>query len=474
MDDSREPITDASAAAPRAARKGRLLVVDDEPLKRITLQIELSEQGYEVFEAADALTAKRVFDTQPIDVVISDVRMPGMSGLDFLTYVRRARPGTAVILMTAYATIENAVLAIKRGAYDYITKPFTTQELLTRLEQLFAARTPPPDSDEVAAFGDLIARSQAMKQVFAQLRAAAAGQHLVLLCGESGTGKELLAAALHAHSPRAARPFLAIHGATLQAAAGDAELFGADKSTSGGPVRQRPGRIELAAGGTVLLDEIDDISPDLQARLLRLIERGEFERLGGEEVVRVDVRLIGATRRNLLALVREGRFREDLYYRLDEFSIRIPPLRERLDDVPVLARHFLAKHAGLAGGRRLRLSPHALDELMRHTWPGNVRELEHVIERALALCDGDEVRPEHVLPLSGEVRYNVDAPQLELSEASAQGLNETMADIERRMILMALRQCQGNQARAAQRLGIPRTTLRDRMARYNIPEKLRE
>jgi DNA-binding NtrC family response regulator len=463
----------------------RILVVDDEPLKRITLQIELSEHGYEVYEAADAQAARRIFDAREIDVVVTDVRMPGMNGLDLLTYVKQMRPQVEVVLMTAYATVDTAVLAIKRGAYDYITKPFTTQDLLVKLERLLASRGPADQTPAgatgseagVETCGRLVARSQVMKRLFEQVRGVAGNDRTILLCGESGTGKELLAEVIHAHSTRAARPFVRFSCAALQPSVLESELFGHEKGAFTGAFRQKAGRFELASGGTMLLDEVDDIPTDLQVKLLRVVEQQEFERVGGEEPMRVDVRLICATKCDLLKLVKEGRFREDLYYRLNVINLTIPPLRARPDDIPVLAQHFIAKHASLAGGKRIELSTHALDELMRHGWPGNVRELEHVIERALAFCGGNgtalgecaEIRPEHILPLGAAGPEVATMPALELGECGRLSLNETVADIERRMILLALRQCDNNQARAAQRLGIPRTTLRDKMAKYAIP-----
>ena len=449
--------------------RGRILVVDDEPLKRITLQIELSEQGFEVYEAADALIARRVFDNNPVDVVVTDVRMPGMSGLELLAYVKGSRPEVEVILMTAYGAVDNAVLAMKSGAYDYITKPFTTEQLLAKLERLFATREPSAVDDHVETLGRLVARSHVMKRLFRQIRAVADSDRTILLCGESGTGKELFAEAIHAHSRRANKPLIRFSCAALQPTVLESELFGHEKGAFTGAIRQKAGRFELANGGTMLLDEVDDIPTELQVKLLRVVEQQEFERVGGETPVRVDVRLICATKSDLLQLVKQGRFREDLYYRLNVISLPIPPLRERSDDVPVLANYFLEKHAALVGDSKVTISPHALDELMRHTWPGNVRELEHVIERALTFCGGSEIRPEHILPLSEGRRETLAPPTLELAEASRLGLNETVADIERRMIVMALKQCEGNQARAAQRLGIPRTTLRDKIAKYSIP-----
>jgi DNA-binding NtrC family response regulator len=455
----------------------RILVVDDEPLKRITLQIELTEQGYEVCEAADAQAARRIFDARPFDVVVTDVRMPGASGLELLNYVKQVRPETEVILMTAYATVDTAVLAIKRGAYDYITKPFTTQDLMVKLNRLFASQQPIESADGVEFFGRLVARSQIMKRLFAHVRGVAASDRTILLCGESGTGKELFAEAIHIHSMRADRPFVRFSCAALQPTVLESELFGHEKGAFTGAIRQKAGRFELAHGGTMLLDEVDDIPTDLQVKLLRVVEQQEFERVGGETPVQVDVRLICATKRDLFKLVKDGHFREDLYYRLNVISLAIPALRERPDDIPVLARHFVEKHAALVGNQSVELSSHAIDELMRHTWPGNVRELEHVMERALAFCgsrageDGVEIRPEHVLPLgAGGDDDGAVVPALELGDNGGRlSLNETVADIERRMILLALRQCNNNQARAAQRLGIPRTTLRDKMAKYSIP-----
>lgn len=463
----------------------RILVVDDEPLKRITLQIELSEHGYEVFEAADAQAARRILDTRPIEVVVSDVRMPGMNGLDLLTYIKQVHPGVEVVLMTAYATVDTAVLAIKRGAYDYVTKPFTTQELLTKLDRLLTTRRgADPESGEAPSrarradengyetFGRLVARSQSMRRLFKQLRSVAPTDRTILLWGESGTGKELFAEAIHQHSRRADKPFVRFSCAALQPSVLESELFGHEKGAFTGAIRQKPGRFELAHGGTMLLDEVDDIPTDLQVKLLRVVEQQEFERVGGEDPVRVDVRLICATKCDLLQLVKAGRFREDLYYRLNVINLTIPPLRDRPDDIPVLARHFVRKHAALVGDGAVRIEPHAMDELVRHAWPGNVRELEHVLERALAFCGGSEIRPEHILPLGAEsvtAEGSMAAPLLEVGEEGRLGLTETVADIERRMILMALRECSNNQARAAQRLGIPRTTLRDKMAKYSIP-----
>jgi two-component system response regulator HydG len=452
---------------------GRILVVDDEPLKRITLQIELTEAGYEVHEAADALAARRLFDSRPVDVVVSDVRMPGMSGLELLAYVKQQRPEVEVILMTAYGTIETAVQAIKRGAFDYITKPFTTRELIEKLRRLPTGREAGPADPAVQTFGRLVARSPSMLRLFARARELADDKRPLLVRGENGTGKDLLSEAVHQHSRRAGGPLLRLSCAASDARLPERELFGQESEAAGAPdssdaAHVRPGRLELSAGGALVLEAVDSLPPEAQRRLVDFLERGTFERVGGRQPLRADVRLICTTRHDLAARVVQGSFREDLFYRLSVTSLAIPPLRERPDDIPVLARHFLARQAA-PDRPPPTICAHALDELMRYAWPGNARELEHVIERALVLCGGSEIRPEHVLPLATERSEALAAPPLELGEGGSPGLTETVADIERRLILLALRQCGGNQARAAQKLGIPRTTLRDKMTRYGIP-----
>ena len=441
-----------------------ILVVDDEPLKRITLQIELAEQGYQVFEAADAPAARRIFDSQPIDAVVTDVRMPGMSGMDLLTYVKQTRPEVPVILMTAYATVDTAVLAIKRGAHDYITKPFTTPDLLVRLDRLFAGRDVSGGGRSTEHFGPLLARSGAMRLVFEQLRAATEHERPVLICGDTGVGKTVLAEQVHRLGSRASRPFSRVPCAGAVPAELEAELFGAHTTDD---MRDKPGRLEATARGTLLLEDVDELPQDLQARLLHAIGDSKGD-TPGERSPRSEVRLICSTRRDLVALIGERLFREDLYYRISAVQITIPPLRERPDDIALLAQHFLERHQAPGSADASRLSPHTADELARYSWPGNVRELENCITRALALAGAGEIRPEHVLPL-GAARDEALSPlHYETPENGKLALTETVTEIEKRMILMALRQCSGNQARAATRLGIPRTTLRDKMAKYSI------
>jgi len=450
--------------------KGCVLVVDDEPLKRITLQLELTEAGYTVFDAAEPAEALRLVQTKPVDIVVTDLRLPGMDGIGLLERVKQYRPDAYVILMTAYATVDTAVEAMKRGAYDYITKPFRTDALLEKLERIRAHRAGSSQHEGagIDSIGRLIGRSHAMRHLFEQIRTIADSERTILICGASGTGKELVAEAIHQHSRRRDKPLIKLSCAALQPTVLESELFGHERGAFTGAIRQKAGRFELADGGTLFLDDVDDIPSDLQVKLLRVIEQQEFERVGGEHPIHVDVRLICATKKDLCGLVESGRFREDLYYRLNVICLTIPPLRDRREDIPVLVEHFIKKHCSLRGSRSgppPTVSPHALDALMAYHWPGNVRELEHVIERALAFCDGEQIGREH-LPTLNQASSTAFASSLPAEIRMS--LPDTVADVERRMIESALRQANGNQARAAQILKIPRTTLRDKIAKYNL------
>jgi DNA-binding NtrC family response regulator len=455
--------------------KGTVLVVDDEPLKRVTLQIELTEAGYTVYDADDPKAALRMIEAKPVDVVVTDLRMPGMDGLAFLEHVKARRPETHVIMMTAYGTVDTAVAAMKRGACDYITKPFRTESLVAKIEPILnlqrGLRMDRPDAGPAAdldRIGEMIAVSQPMRRLFEQIRTVADSGRTILIEGESGTGKELVAGAIHQASRRRNKALVKFSFAALQPTVIESELLGHEKGAFTGAVRQKPGRFELADGGTLFLDEVDDIPANLQVKLLRVIEQQEFERVGGEAPVHVDVRLVCATKKDLRQLVADGTFRQDLFYRLHVIHLTIPPLRERMDDVPVLANHFVGKHAGeVCSGQMPVITPHALDVLMRHDWPGNVRELEHVIERAMAFCDGRELRPEHI-PVLGEPGDG-DLGDAVVSETSST-LTDAVSGVESKMIASALRRTDGNQARAAHLLGIPRTTLRDKIAKYSLSD----
>lgn len=454
---------------------GSILVLDDEPLKRITLQIELTEAGYQVFETADAKIALHILDTHPIDVVVTDLKMPGMDGLTFLDHAKRRRPDVHVILMTAFGTVDTAVAAMKRGAYDFLSKPFTTDVLLSKIDHLLAYRrsvaeptgaASPDGVDAPERLGRLIGHSHAMRNLLQQIRTVADSEHAILLSGESGTGKELVAEAIHELSARGSKSLIKFRCAGLSAGSLENELFGSAAGSFGSTDGDRPGCFGSADGGTLVLHEVDEIPMELQIKLLRAIEGRSFERVGGTETIKADVRLVCATRNDLGALVKLGRFREDLYYCLNVVNLSVPPLRDRREDVPALAAFFIGKHARVGQGRHQpTISPHALDLLVNHSWPGNVRELEHVIERAMAFCDGERILPEHIPPLTDESDGGEHViPFAELGV----GLTETVAHIERRMIESALIQSDYNQAKAAQILGIPRTTLRDKITKYGL------
>jgi DNA-binding NtrC family response regulator len=442
-----------------------VLVVDDEPLKRVSLQVELGEAGYDVVEAADGGLALRQMDARPVDVVVTDLRMPGLDGLAFLNEVKRRWPGIDVILMTAYGTVDTAVEAMKRGAYDYITKPFKTDVLLAKLERLRAYRqsqaadaAPPGDG-----LGRMAGATLGMRQLFAQIRSAADGTEPVHIGGEPGAGKTLVAETIHKLSPRRGCALVRLNCEVLTDHTVEGELLGVPSSVSD---MRRPGRIEQAAGGTLLIENVDRLGAGLQAALAQALVSGQLEMNGGQ--VPVNTRVITTAKVPLADHVQQGAFREDLYYRLSVRLIAVPPLRDRREDIPALSRRFVEQHAplaGVSGESPVEISAHAMDALTGYHWPGNVMELEHAIEQALTRCGGSEIRPEHLPAAIRETtsrEMGVPVPEVGL------GLNQTVADVERTLIEAALRHCSGNQARAAQLLHIPRTTLRDKMAKYGL------
>ncbi len=445
--------------------KMTVLVVDDEPIKRVSLQIELGEAGYEVIDAADARIALRILEGRIPDVVVTDLRMPGMDGVAFLDEVKRRSPGVYVILMTAYGTVDTAVDAIKRGAYDYITKPFRTDVLLEKLDRIRAYRRSEASGEAVAetGLGRLVGVGRAMCQVFEQVRAASAGDEPVLICGEAGTGKTVIAESIHQLSARRSGPCVRVNCETLPDRMLAADLFGPEAGAGGDGKR---GLIDQAAAGTLLVENIHRLSPTTQARVAQKLEETRFA--PPEAAAPMPARWIATSKVPLLEMVRRGEFREDLFYRLSSRVVNVPSLRDRREDIPALVRCFVEKHAALARsaeGRPVGISAHAMDMLMAYHWPGNVLELEHAVEQALTRCDGAEIRPEHLpaLPTTADAgQAAVSVPEVGL------GLNQTVADVERMLIEAALRHSAGNQARAAQILRIPRTTLRDKMTKYGL------
>ncbi|MBW1974317.1 MAG: sigma 54-interacting transcriptional regulator [Deltaproteobacteria bacterium] len=378
--------------------KGTILVVDDERNYLIILQELLEEEGYEVFTADNGREALKLAMETDLDVVVTDMKMPGIDGMSFLDQLHKAKPDVPIIMMTAYGTIEKAVEAMKKGAFDYICKPFENEEFLVVVRKALEHyrlvcrnRELTQALEERYQFGNLIGKSAVMQKLYDTIEKIAPSKATVLITGESGTGKELIARAIHFNSPRRDKAFVSINCGAIPETLLESELFGHEKGAFTGAVQRRKGRFEIAHRGTVFLDEVSEMSPYLQVKLLRILQEMEFERVGGTDTIHVDVRVIAASNRDLKEEIKKGRFREDLYYRLNVVHVHVPPLRERKEDIPLLVRHFLDKYGTESGIENIRIARDALKCLMDYDWPGNVRELENVIERAVVLCSGSEI-----------------------------------------------------------------------------------
>jgi len=433
----------------------KVLLADDEPTLRTTLADALGEAGHEVVPVADGAAALAALAAGTYDCVVTDLRMPGADGLEVLRAARAA--GAEAVVLTGAGSVETAVAAMKAGAWDYLQKPFPEAELVLLLDRIGEKRALAAEVVELRAslagrrgLGRLIGDGPAIRLVRERAAAAAAVEATLLVTGESGTGKEVLARAVHEEGRRAAGPFIPLSCAALAETLLEDELFGHEKGAFTDARAARPGRFELADGGTLLLDDIDDLPLRMQVKLLRVLQEREVERLGGTAPVRVDVRVIAASKKDLAAEVRAGRFRSDLFYRLDVLRIDLPPLRERREDVPGLLLHFVAKHAG---GSPARIAPETLSALVRRSWAGNVRELENAVLRALALRDGGELRLEHF------GAAEAPAGTVEVVEPLAEAVHRC----EREAIRAALAACAGNRTRAAERLGISRKNLWEKM-----------
>ncbi len=455
-------------------RRPRLLVVDDERAVRSALRVNLAKAGYEVVLAASAEEALALLVSRPPDLVLTDVMMPGLSGHELLARLQNSHPDLPVVIMTGHGSVESAVAAMKAGAADYIIKPVSRAELLVILEKALQTReleaevaTLRAELDGRYGFENIIGHTSAMQAVYELVDAVADSDALVLLTGPTGTGKELLSRAIHHRSPRRDRPFVAINCAALPEGLLESELFGHEKGAFTGAVRQHLGKFEQADGGTLMLDEIGDIPLSAQVRLLRVLESGELQRVGGRETLRVDVRVIAATNRNLRRAAREGTFREDLYYRLNVFHIPLPPLRDRIDDIPLLVEHFVQRSARRYRRRAREVSQTVLSQLMAYHWPGNVRELEHLIERAVILCQGTIITELKLPEPETEELPRVERPE-EIPLPETTDINQELRSLERRLIVEALKREGGVQARAARRLGISRSNLNYRIQKLGI------
>ncbi len=437
-----------------------ILIVDNEEKFYKVMQAALQFEGLSAHYCNAAPEALQWLATHAaVDVVITDLRMEPMDGLQLLERIKTQYPQVEVVLMTAYATQQTAVAALKKGAYDYLIKPFDMDEMIIRVRRILeqkALRQPPPKSSVPSSDSvpGIIGKSQAMQRVFQLIRKAAATDVTVLLRGESGTGKELVAQAIYQLSNRSEKPFITVNCAALPESLLESELFGYEKGAFTGANRRHPGKFEAAHGGTIFLDEVGDLSPGTQAKLLRVLQNREIYRLGGNVRIEIDVRIIAATHQPLEEMVTTGRFREDLYYRLNVFPIEIPPLRQRKEDIPELVHHFLMRYPGQ------HISREALALLIDYDWPGNVRELQNAIERAAIIAEGI-IEPRHLPPLIRQKRHPEAAWQL-----PEEGI--VLDELEKQLIVQALEKSGGNKTRAAQLLGITRRRLYSMMERFKI------
>ena len=432
-----------------------ILLVEDEPILQVTLAHDLAEAGYEVTTAADGEEGSRQIRQRHFDAALLDLKLPGVDGLTLLKMFRGSNPRGAAIMMTAYGTIHSAVDAMKAGAADYLLKPFPTEELVVLLRGLLVQQVVPTSEDKqptIQRFGDLVFASPKMAAVCDLIATVAGSDATVLIQGETGTGKELAARAIHRHSERRRGPLVSVACAAIQETLLETELFGHEKGAFTGAIRDRQGRFELAHGGSLFLDEVADLGPAVQAKLLRVLQEKEFERVGSSRTLKVDVRLISASRKQLEDEVLAGRMREDLFYRLKVITIRLPPLRERKEDILPLAEHFLEKFRQPLRKEIRGINPEASRYLLGYAWPGNVRELEATIQRAVTLTKREVLAPEDLYP--------DDVPAAFLAgETSPLLLNDAVREVERRYLHEVLQSVGGQRMRAAQILGISRKTL---------------
>ncbi len=453
--------------------KPHILIAEDEKTQRELLEGFLKKEGFSVETASDGKQALEKIGTDFFDIAFLDYKMPELDGLQTLREIRKRFPDLPVVMMTAYGTVETAVASMKEGALDYLTKPIDLDELLLIIRKVLERSTLIRENRQLKAqlldryaFPNIISGSPKMEEVMGLVARVAPSQATVLIRGESGTGKELIANAIHYASPRSDKPFIKVNCSAIPETLLESELFGHERGAFTGAVQKRVGRFEEAEGGTIFLDEIGDLPPSTQVKLLRILQEREFQRLGSNLTLKADVRVIAATHRNLEEAMGKGLFREDLYYRLNVITIHLPPLRERREDLPLLIDHFLKKYSERNRKMIRDISKEARTLLMRHSYPGNVRELENLIERAVVLCRGEVITTQD-LPF--HLQEGTSEGQREMSQR-AKTLPESLEEIERELILRALHQHQGVQTRAAESLGISERVLRYKMKKYRITQ----
>lgn len=454
-------------------RQTRILVVDDEESMREVLTIMLHDEGYQVEAVSDGLQAFNRLQEQDFDLVISDMKMPRLDGMELLQRIKEQCPDTVVIMITAFSSTEDAVLAMRQGAYDYITKPFKNDEIRLIVKNALERKALQKENKALKkelgqrySFGNLIGKSRAMQQIFELVKKVAGSRVNILVTGESGTGKELVARAIHFNGEFKDRPFVAVNCGAIPENLLESELFGHEKGSFTGAFQQKAGLFEVADSGTIFLDEIGELPPMMQVKLLRVIQEREFRRVGGTKNQKVNVHLIVATNKDLEREVAEGRFREDLYYRLNVIKLNLPSLRERREDIPLLVEHFYQKYAGKSDAK---IPSQTMKRLLDYAWPGNVRELENVIERCLVLEKSGEISLESLPPhIQQQVRVTVDT----VDELPPEGLDldQYLADIETRILVKALERCGGVRKKAAELLGISFRSIRYRLQKLGIEE----
>ncbi len=446
--------------------KRPVLVVDDDPSMRMALSESLLSCGYQVEAAVDGADALTKFNKGRFDVVITDMRMPKVGGIEVLRGIKKISPETHVIVITAYGTVNTAVQAMKEGASDFIMKPFSLDDLESVVKNVFSRREnnegESKDEEETRlSFKEIITCDKKMISLLELLKCVSKSKSSVLIQGESGTGKELFARYIHRNSNRSHMPFVAVNCAAVPHNLLESEMFGYEKGAFTGALQRRLGKFELADGGTLLLDEISEMDMQLQAKLLRAIQEGEIDRLGGREPIPVNVRIVATTNSDLKKDISEKKFREDLFYRLNVIPVTIPPLRNRMSDIPLLSNYFLRKYSELIG-KKPALSDEAETLLKSYTWPGNVRELENVIERAVLIADRDAVKPEH-LHLEKDERVYV-----EVDSATVSLKGSTLWEMEKNLIVETLKEVNGNKTKASKILGISVRTMRNKLHEYKL------
>lgn len=459
--------------------KPTILVIDDEEIVRVSCIRILQPEGYDVKVVKSGIEGLKVIEKENFDLVLTDLKMPDMDGIEVLKKAKEGWPDTEIVVITGYGTVSSAVQAMKFGAFDYLEKPFTPDQLLLVVSRALERKRliienlqSRQESISLYRLENIVGTSKEMQKVFQMIATVAPAVTTVLLTGESGTGKELVARAIHYNSPRKEQPFVVVDCGTIPDNLIESELFGYMKGAFTGAVASKKGLLELSDGGTIFFDEIGNLDLSTQAKLLRVIQEKEFRPIGGRESIKVDVRVITATNKNLEYMIKEGSFREDLFYRLNIFPILLPPLRERKEDIPLLSDHFLKRYSEYLGKEVNHISADAMKILISHDWPGNVRELENTIHRATLLCMGKTIRPEHLTLLESKSQNEIPKTSEELKERKKDIRSKSIEEIEKAFIFEALKKNNWNITKASVAVGMQRSNFHALMKKYDITKEL--